>query len=174
MRRGSSVVGGCRIWRYRNSNRPTVGRAATTDCHNENQTDANTCQHPQYATNILSRRTLLVPRSTFLQHLTRSGRDLIPHIPKLFIEKMLHTLMEDLDRRAHSAHYSASDYSLRQFQMMEAKQVNAFVEIQQAFSHIVQPKEFFVAPVNVVNGYIRLAQVLVESLAQPRPNVQQR
>src|SRR5207244_13574380 len=87
---------------------------------------------------------------------------------------MLHPLVQNFDGRAHRTHYSASNDSLRQFQMMEAKQVNAFVEIQQAFGEIVQPKQFFVAPVNVINGYIHLAQLFVERLPEPRANVQQR
>src|SRR5207237_6612105 len=106
--------------------------------------------------------------------LTRPVRDLIPHVPNLLIEKMLHALVQNFDWRAHGADYPAPNDSLRQFQMMKAKQVNAFVEIQQAFGEIVQPKQFFVAPVNVINGYIHLAQLFVERLPEPRANVQQR
>ena len=55
-RLGRGVVGGCRIWRHRNSNRATVSSTASTECPNENQTNANTCQRPQYAAHMLSRQ----------------------------------------------------------------------------------------------------------------------
>ena len=79
-------------------------------------------------------------RSTLLQHLTRPRRDLIPHIPQFLIEKMFHALVQDLDRCSHRAHYPASNDSLRQLQVMEAKQVNTFIEVEQTFRHVVKPK----------------------------------
>lgn len=65
--------------------------------------------------------------------------------------------MKNLDRRAHRSNYAASNNPLRQLEMMKAKEVYAFIEIQQAFRHIMQAKEFIMPPVKVIHAKIRLA-----------------
>ena len=109
-----------------------------------------------------------------IQGSARPRGDLVPHIPQLLIEKMLHPLMQNFDWRAHGPDYSASNDSLRQFQMMKAKQVDTFIEIEQTLRDIVQLEEILVTAVNVVDGYTCFVSLLVERLAEARPNVQQR
>jgi hypothetical protein len=65
--------------------------------------------------------------------------------------------MKNLDRRAHRANHAASNNPLRQLEMMKAEEVYAFVEIQQAFRHIMQAEEFIVPSVKVIHAEIRLA-----------------
>src|SRR5580692_8298407 len=108
-----------------------------------------------------------------LQHgFVRLGRDLVSHIPKFLVEKVLHPLMENLDRRSHRADHAAANDSLRQFEMMKAKKVYAFIKIQKTLRHIVQAEEFIMPPVNVIHAEICFAQLSMEHLAQPRSHVQ--
>ena len=83
-------------------------------------------------------------------------RDVVAHIPKLFVEQMLHALVENLDRGSHGTDHSASDDSLRQLQVMEAEQVHAFIEIEHTFGDVVQSKELGVTAVQFVNSQVRL------------------
>lgn len=83
-------------------------------------------------------------RAGLLQGVIGFRRNLVAHIPKLFVEKMLHTLVQHFDRRAHCAHHASADDSLRQLQMMEAEQVNPFVEIEQPLGQVMQAEEFLV------------------------------
>src|SRR6266852_4924102 len=80
----------------------------------------------------------------------RSCRDLVSQIPKLPVRDVLHTLLQDLDRRSHGPDLSATDDPLRQLEMMEAEQLHQLVKIQHAFGHIVQTEELFVPPIDVI------------------------
>src|SRR5262249_6038827 len=101
-------------------------------------------------------------------------RDLVSHIPQIFVEKMFHALMQDLDRRTHGAHNASPNDSLGEFQVVEAKQMDAFIEVEQALSHVMQPKEFLVAVIKIIHGEIRLVQLRMERFSKARTNVQQR
>ena len=56
---------------------------------------------------------------------------------------------------------------------MEAENLHAFVEVEQAFSKVVQAEEFFVSAVDFVDGDARLFHLVIECLAEARANVQQ-
>ena len=92
--------------------------------------------------------------------------DLVANVPELFVEKMFHPLVKDFDRCAHSADHSPADDSLSQFQVMIAKQLDAFVEIQQPFCSVVQAKKFLVSPVHVIDRQACSAHLLVERLTR--------
>ena len=49
-----------------------------------------------------------------LERVIGPGCDLIAHIPQIFVEQMLHALMQDLDRSSHGANHASSDDPLRQ------------------------------------------------------------
>ena len=83
-------------------------------------------------------------------------RDVVAHIPKLFVKQVFHALVEDLDRGSHGTDHPTSDDALRQLQVMEAEQVHAFIEIEHAFGDVVQSKELGVAAVQLVNRQVRL------------------
>src|SRR5438270_8693003 len=85
---------------------------------------------------------------------------------------MFHSLVQHLNRSAHGANNSASNNSLRQFQMMQAEQMDTFIEVHQPFGNVVKPKELLVAPVDIVDADILRMQLLVESLTQPGTNVE--
>src|SRR5258708_38726521 len=86
---------------------------------------------------------------------------------------MLHALMQNLYRSSHRAHYPAADNPLSQLQVVKAEQVDAFIKIEQALGHIMQAKEFLVTAIQIVHAYTSLAQLSVESFAQPRADVEQ-
>jgi len=86
-----------------------------------------------------------------LQGCVGLGCDLVAHLPKIFVEKMLHALVEHLDGGTHRAHDPATDNSLRQLQVVEAEQVHALVEIQQALGDVVQSEKLLVAAVDIVH-----------------------
>ena len=94
------------------------------------------------ATNLVpdSRRTprlSAVAGTVFLQDVIGFGSDLIAHVPKLFIKKVLHPLMQYFHRRSHRAHHASTDNPLRQFEVVKTKQVDAFIKIEQPFGHIM-------------------------------------
>src|SRR5208283_4986912 len=70
--------------------------------------------------------------------------------------------------------YPASDDTLGEFEMVEAEQLHAFVEVEQALGNIVQAEEFFVTAVEIADGDASSAELPVKSVAKPRANVQQR
>lgn len=83
--------------------------------------------------------------------------DLVAHIPEIFVEKVLHPLMKNLDGRTHGANHTAANDSLRQFEMMKAEEVNALVKIEKPLRNVVQTKELVMPPVNVIHAEVRLA-----------------
>src|SRR5207302_674922 len=87
---------------------------------------------------------------------------------------MLHALVEDFHGSSHRTHNPTSNDALRQFQMMEAEQMNALVKIQQTLSNLVQRKELRMAAVKVVYAEVSLLELLMESLPQPGTDVQER
>ncbi len=94
------------------------------------------------------------------------GGDLVAHVPEVFVEKMFHALVQDFDRRAHGAHHSATDDSLRQLQMVKAEQVYALVKIQQTLGDVVQTEEFLVAAIDVVHADAGLAKLSVKRFSR--------
>jgi len=57
------------------------------------------------------------------------GGDAVADVPQVFVEQVLHALVEDFYWGAHRAYDSAADDALGQFQMVKAEEVDAFVEI---------------------------------------------
>ena len=108
-----------------------------------------------------------------LQPLIRSRGNLITNIPQLFVEQVLHALVQDFHRRPHRPHHTAANNPLGQLQMMKAEQVHFLVEIQQALRNIMQAKELLMSAVKIVDGEPGFLHLMIECLPKPRPNVQQ-
>src|SRR4051812_15103160 len=70
--------------------------------------------------------------------------DAVSYVPEVFVEPVLHTLLEHFHWRAHGSNHSSADDPLGQFQVMETEDLHTFVEVEQAFSEIVQAEELFV------------------------------
>jgi len=80
---------------------------------------------------------LTVAAAVLPQNVISFGRDPVAHVPKLFVKEVLHPLMKNFHRRTHCAHYASADNPLCQFEVMKTKQVDAFIEIEQPFGHIM-------------------------------------
>src|SRR3954463_4756409 len=57
---------------------------------------------------------------------------------------------------------------------METEDLHTLVEVEQAFSEIVQAEELFVSAINFVNGDAALFHLVIESLAQAWADVEKR
>ena len=110
----------------------------------------------------------------FLRGAVCLGRDLVPHVPEIFVEQVFHPLMKNFDWSTHRAYYAAADDSLCQFEMMKTEQVDALVKIEQAFGDIVQSKELFMPAVEIIDAESGLQQLSVKGIAQTGPNVEER
>src|SRR5215469_8561412 len=99
-------------------------------------------------------------------------RDLVSDVPDLAISHVLHALLKDLHRRSAGADDATSNDALRQLEMVEAESLHALVEIQHALGDIMQAKEFVVSPVNVHEAGSALLQLVLECVADARPDVQ--
>src|SRR3954470_14126243 len=106
------------------------------------------------------------PRPENLLGVRRSGCDAVSDVPQVFVEPVLHALLEHFHRRAHGSNHSSADNPLGQFQVMETEDLHTFVEVKQAFSQIVQAEELFVSAINFVYGDAALFHLVIESLAQ--------
>ncbi len=65
---------------------------------------------------------------------------------------MFHALMQDFDGRAHRSHHPSANNSLRELEVMKAKQVHALVKIEQLFGQIVQSEELRMAAIEFVDA----------------------
>jgi hypothetical protein len=101
------------------------------------------------------------------------GGDAVADVPEVFVEEVFHALVQDFYRGAHGAYYASADDSLGQFQVVEAKEVDAFVKIQQALGYVVQAKKFGVAAVQVIDREVKFVQLRLESFAQAGADVEQ-
>ena len=86
------------------------------------------------------------------RHRGAGRRDLVADVPQVFVEPMLHALLQHFHWRPHGADDAAADDALRELQVVEAEQLHALVEIDQPLGDIVQTEEFFVAAIKVVRG----------------------
>ena len=102
------------------------------------------------------------------------GGDLVADVPQIFVEPAFHALLQDLHGRSHGTDDPASDDAFGKLEMVEAEQLHAFVEIEQALGDIVQAEELFVTAVKFANGKAGAAELLVKSVAEARANVEQR
>src|ERR1700691_5228705 len=118
------------------------------------------------------RSSISTPCLGFQHGFVGLGCNLVPHVPELLVEKVLHPLMQNLDRRPHRADHAAANDPLRQLEMMEAKKVYAFVEIKKTFRYIVETEVFIMPPVKIIYAEVRLAQLGMEHLTEPRTNAQ--
>src|SRR2546423_3927082 len=57
---------------------------------------------------------------------------------------------------------------------METEQLHALIEVEQSLGHVVQAEELFVVAIDVIDSDSGARNLLVESLAQARTDVQQR
>src|SRR5271170_1423575 len=110
---------------------------------------------------------ILLPRC----RLVSSGGDLVADIPQILVEQALHSLLQDFYGRPHGADNPASDDALGELEVVEAENLHAFVEVQQALGGVVQPEEFFVTTIKLACGYAGAAELFVKSLAEARANV---
>ena len=62
-------------------------------------------------------------------HFHRFGGDAVADVPEIFVEEVLHALVQDFYRGAHGADDSSAYDSLGQFQVVKAEEVNAFIKI---------------------------------------------
>ena len=99
--------------------------------------------------------------------------DLVANLPQVFVEEVLMALVQDFDRGAHGADDAASDDALGEFEVAEAEELNAFVEINQAFGEVVESEEFSMATVHVVERDSGGSQLLLEGMAKAGANMQQ-
>src|SRR6266576_5124511 len=108
--------------------------------------------------------------------MSRSGcrRDAVPDVPQIFVEPVLHALLEDFHWCPHRSHHAPANDPLGQLQMMKTKQLHALVEIEQPFGDIVQAEKFFVTPIDVIHSESGLLDLLIECLTESRTGVQQR
>jgi hypothetical protein len=102
------------------------------------------------------------------------SRDAVADVPEVFVEEVLHALVEDFDWGAHRTYYPAADDPLSQFQVVEAEEVDAFVEIEETLGYVVETEEFGVATVQIVHAEVELIQLRLEGFTQAGANVQQR
>ncbi len=86
---------------------------------------------------------------------------------------MLHALVQHFDRSAHGTDDSAPDDALRQFEMMETEQVHPFIEIEHSFGDVVKCKKLGMAAIKIVHRQVNRLQLMIECLAEARPDVQQ-
>lgn len=112
---------------------------------------------------------ILLPR----WRLPDSGGDLVAHVPEIFIKPTLHALLQNLYRRPHGTNDPPSDDPLGQLQMMEAKQLHAFVKVEKALGNIMQAKKIFVLAIELSHRQPRVLNLLMKNLAEARSNVQQ-
>src|ERR1035441_5522601 len=106
--------------------------------------------------------------------LVGSGRNLVAYVPKILVEPAFHALLQHFHGRSHGADHVASDDAFGELEMVEAEQLHAFVEIQQAFGGIVQAEELFVTAIEFANGEAGAAELLVKGVTEARANVEQR
>ncbi len=106
--------------------------------------------------------------------LIRSSSDLVPHVPEILIEPAFHSLLQNFHRSSHGANHPSSDDAFGEFEMVEAEELHAFVEVEQALGNIVQAEEFFVPAVEIADGDAGAAELLVKSVAEARADVEQR
>src|ERR1700751_6003700 len=70
----------------------------------------------------------------------RTGRrDLVAHIPQVFVEPVLHALLENFDGGAHRSYDAPADDALGQFQMVKSEELHALVKIDQPLGDIMEP-----------------------------------
>jgi hypothetical protein len=100
--------------------------------------------------------------------------DVVADVPEVFVEPMLHTLLQDLDWCAHGSDDSTADDAFRQFEMVETEQLHALVEIDEAFGDVVKAKEFFVTAIEVVERDSCALELVVKTLAETRADVEKR
>ena len=100
--------------------------------------------------------------------------DVVADVPEIFVEPMLHTLLQDLDRCAHGSDDSTTDDAFRQFEMVETEQLHALVEIDEALGNVVQAKEFFVTAIEVVERDSCALELVVKTLAETWADVEKR
>jgi hypothetical protein len=81
-------------------------------------------------------------------------------------------LLQNFHGRSHGANYPASDDALGEFEMVEAEQLHAFVEVEQTLGNIVQAEEFFVAAIEIADGDTGAAELPVKRVAEPRAYVE--
>src|ERR1700720_4695933 len=104
-----------------------------------------------------------------------TGRgDVVADVPEVFVEPMLHTLLQDLDRCAHGSDDSTTDDAFRQFEMVETEQLHALVEIDEALGDVVQAKEFFVTAIEVIERDSCALELVVKSLDETWADVEKR
>src|ERR1700731_978304 len=98
--------------------------------------------------------------------------DFIPQIPKLPVGHMLHALLQNLYRRPHGPDHPGSYDALRQFQVMEAKNLQPLIEVEHALRHVRQAKELFMPAIYIVNGQALAAKLFLKSLADSGRDMQ--
>src|ERR1019366_4352971 len=108
------------------------------------------------------------------RHWGAGRRDLVADVPQVFVEPMLHALLQHFHWRPHGADDAAADDALRELQVVEAEQLHALVEIDQPLGDIVQAEEFFVAAIKVIHGDASSVELVVKRVAESRADVQQR
>src|SRR4029077_9470563 len=106
-------------------------------------------------------------------HFHGFGGDAVANVPQVFAERVLQSLVQALYRGAHGADSSAANDALRQLEVVKAKQVDAFVKVEETLRHVMQGKKFRVAAVEVVHGQINLAYLGLEGPPKTRADMQQ-
>src|ERR1019366_1955686 len=86
------------------------------------------------------------------RHWGAGRRDLVADLPQVFVEPVLHALLQHFHRRPHGSDDAAANDALGELEVVEAEQLHALVEIDQPLGDIVQTEEFFVAAIKVVRG----------------------
>ena len=96
-------------------------------------------------------------------------RDLVAHVPQVFVEPMLHALLEDFDWRAHGSNHPTANDALRQFQMVKAEDLHPFIEIDQPLGNIMEAETFFVAAVKIVGAQAGVLELPIKCIPETRP-----
>src|ERR1035438_4005467 len=108
------------------------------------------------------------------RHWGAGRRDLVADLPQVFVEPVLHALLQHFHRRPHGADDAAADDALGELEVVEAEQLHALVEIDQPLGDIVQTEEFFVAAIKVVRGDAGGVELVMKRVAKSRANMEQR
>src|SRR5438270_8360885 len=95
-----------------------------------------------------------------LRILIDARSNFIPHFPEFLVEDVFLTLTQDVHRAPGSAEHIASDDAMRQLHVMEAKELNALVEIQQLLCDFMQRQELGTAPIELFKGDAGIAELI--------------
>src|ERR1041385_8924512 len=98
--------------------------------------------------------------------------NLVSQIPQFLVGDVLHSLLQDLNRRPHRSDDAATNDALRQLQMMEAERLHALVEVEHPFGNVVQPKKFFMPAIDVICHKAFICELFLKSVANARRDMQ--